>query len=48
MGYELEIKINFEGQGKQEGVDCAVTLVELCDDGSDPEFSVKVTKGKSP
>jgi hypothetical protein len=37
MGYELEVKINFAGQDKYEGLECAVKLSELCDDGSDPE-----------
>jgi hypothetical protein len=46
MGYELQLKIKFEGCGKWEGIECATELKELCDDGSDPEFMLYVTKDK--
>ncbi|CDW91631.1 uncharacterized protein loc101207721 [Stylonychia lemnae] len=44
IGYELEIKIKFRGLGKQEGLECAVKFTEFCDDGSDPEAQLFVTK----
>lgn len=47
MGYELEIKLKFKGQGKWEGIECAIEFKELCDDGSDPESKLYVTKEKS-
>lgn len=46
MGYELDIKIKFKGQEKYEGVECDIELKELCDDGSDPEYRIKVAKDK--
>lgn len=48
LGYELELKIKFVGQDAYEGSECAIKLTELCDDGSDPESKVYVTKEKSP
>lgn len=33
MGYELEMKIKFRGTGKWEGLECAIEMTELCDDG---------------
>lgn len=47
IGYELDLKVKFEGSGKWEGLECTIGLKELCDDGSDPESKVKVTKEKS-
>eukprot|EP00347_Sterkiella_histriomuscorum_P015547 403356622 len=44
IGYELEIKIKFAGQDKYEGLECAVHLVDFCDDGSDPDTNLYVTK----
>lgn len=44
MGYELEVKVKFEGRGKWEGLECAISASELCDDGSDPETKLFVTK----
>jgi hypothetical protein len=44
MGYELEVKLKFLGKGKWEGLECAVKLKDLCDDGSDPEQKLYVTK----
>jgi len=40
----LEIKIKFEGKEKYDGLECAVKISELCDDGSDPETKLYVTK----
>lgn len=47
MGYELEIKVKFEGMGKQKGSECVIELTDLCDDGGDPEIKVDVTKEKA-
>ena len=47
IGYELELKVKFEGTGRFEGSECAMKLKELCDDGSDPECRLYVTKEKS-
>ena len=47
LGYELELKIKFAGQNMYEGAECAVKLEELCDDGSDPETKLYVTKEKN-
>ena len=47
IGYELELKIKFEGRGKYEGTECAIKLKDLCDDGSDPDCRLYVTKEKS-
>jgi len=44
MGYELELKLNFEGKGRWEGLQCAVEMTELCDDGDDPESKLFITK----
>ena len=41
------MKIKFEGQGKYDGAECAIRLKEFCDDGSDPETKVSVTKHKN-
>jgi hypothetical protein len=46
MGYELEINVKFEGQGKYEGMESLVELKEICDDLSDPEYRVSITKDK--
>ena len=46
MGYELEMKIKFEGLAKWQGIQCAIDFKELCDDGSDPEYNLYVTKEK--
>lgn len=47
IGYELELKIKFVGQGVYEGSECALKMKEFCDDGSDPECRIYVTKEKS-
>ena len=47
MGYELEMKLKFKGQDKWEGLECAIELSELCDDGSDPESKLFITKESS-
>lgn len=44
MGYELEIKLKFKGQGRWEGLECAVEFTELCDDGDEPESKLFITK----
>jgi len=44
IGYELELKISLKGLGKWKGLECAVELTELCDDGSDPESKIFITK----
>ena len=44
MGYELELKIKLVGRGKWQGLEAAIKLDELCDDGSDPEHKLYVTK----
>jgi hypothetical protein len=46
IGYELEIKLKFTGTGKYEGLDCSVSFSDFCDDGSDPEQKLFVTKEK--
>jgi hypothetical protein len=47
MGYELELKVKFVGLNKYDGAECAIRLNEFCDDGSDPETKVYVTKEKN-
>lgn len=37
IGYELDLKIKFEGQERWDGLKCAIEIKELCDDGSDGE-----------
>ncbi len=37
LGYELDVKIKFDGQKKWAGLYCAIEIKELCDDGSDGE-----------
>ena len=44
MGYELQMKLQFVGRGKWEGLECSVELSDLCDDGSDPEDKLYVKK----
>ena len=44
IGYELEMKLKFLGQEKHEGLECAIQINELCDDGSEPETKLYVTK----
>ena len=46
MGYELELKLKLKGLpgSKWEGLECAIELEELCDDGSDPESKLFITK----
>ena len=46
MGYELELKLKLKGQPgtRCEGIECTVELEELCDDGSDPEAKLFITK----
>ena len=46
IGYELELKVKFEGIGQYEGTECALKMKEFCDDGSDPECKIYVTKEK--
>ena len=41
MGYELDIKIKFEGQQQHyEGSEVEIKLTELCDDGGEPEVEL--------
>jgi hypothetical protein len=42
IGYELEIKVKFDGQGKKEGSKITLGLKEICDDGSDPEGKITI------
>ena len=44
MGYELEMKLKFKGQGRWEGLECAIEFTELCDDGDDPQSKLFITK----
>ncbi len=44
MGYELQMKLQFVGKGKWQGLECRVELSDLCDDGSDPEEKLYITK----
>jgi hypothetical protein len=44
LGYELEVKLKFVGKGKWAGLECAVKLKDLCDDGSDPEEKLYIVK----
>ena len=47
LGFELELKLKFAGKGKWQGLECAVDLKELCDDGSDPDQSLYITQENS-
>ena len=47
IGYELELKIKFVGQGVYEGSECALKMKDFCDDGSDPECRIYLTKEKN-
>jgi hypothetical protein len=33
-----------KGLGKWAGIECTIELLELCDDGSDPESKLFITK----
>ena len=44
MGFELELKIAFVGRGRWAGLECAIELTDFCDDGSDPEHKLFITK----
>ena len=44
MGYELDIKINFTGYRKKfKGSEVEIKLIELCDDGGEPEVELNVS-----
>ena len=47
IGYDLEIKVKFSGQGPKAGYECAMKLAEFCDDGSQPESKLFVTKDRA-
>lgn len=36
IGYELKLKLKFEGIKKMKGVEAEFKFKEICDDGSDP------------
>ena len=46
MGYELELKLKLKGLpgSKWDGLECAIELEELCDDGGAPESKLFITK----
>lgn len=44
IGYELAVKLKLEGLKNYDGYSYAVSLEELCDDGSDPEANLNVTQ----
>lgn len=44
IGYELDLKLKFQGQDKHEGLECTIQISELCDDGSEPEYKLFITK----
>lgn len=46
IGFDLEFKLVFTGVegSRQEGIECAFQISEFCDDGSDPESKLFVTK----
>lgn len=46
MGYELVLKLKFIGCGRYKGIECSIEMTDLCDDGSDPETQLFVTKEK--
>ncbi len=48
IGYELEMKVRFKGGEKFNGIEASIELSDFCDDGSDPDFKLYVTKEKSP
>ena len=46
IGYELELKAKLKGVDgtRWEGLECTVELSDLCDDGSDPEHKLFISK----
>ena len=46
IGYELDLKVKFEGIGELAENEVSFSFSNLCDDGSDPDFKVYVTKEK--
>lgn len=46
IGYEIETRLNFRGnKGKKfDCLECAVKISDLCDDGSDPDVELYITK----
>lgn len=47
IGYELELKVSFTGVGGKSGNEFAFEVKELCDDGSDCEYMIYVTKASN-
>lgn len=48
IGYELEMKVQFKGTDVLSGLTIAIELVDFCDDGSEPDHKLYVTKEKTP
>lgn len=44
IGYEFKIKLKFEGVNKMKGVEAEFKFKDICDDGSEPQASFKITK----
>ena len=45
MGYELELKVKFQGfRKKWEGIECSIKFEELSDDGSYADAKLFITK----
>jgi len=46
IGYELEVKLKLKGVpgGRWDGIECSIDIEELCDDGSDPQTRLYITK----
>lgn len=44
IGYEIKIKLRFEGVNKMKGVEVEFKFKDICDDGSEPESTFKITK----
>ena len=38
------MKLKFAGRDRHEGLECAIQINELCDDGSEPDTKLYVTK----
>ncbi len=49
IGYELEFKISLEGVtgGKWDGLKCSFDFSDFCDDGSEPDYKLFITKDSS-
>ena len=46
LGYELKIKVRCEGSETHDNDEISIEIEDLCDDGSDPEFTLWASKVK--